>query len=203
MKLLTATDEAIKTAAFLLREGGVIIYPTETVYGIGCIPSESSAAQRICEIKGRADKPLPLICSDVDAVKRIVVMTPSAEKLAAKFWPGPLTLVLPAKAKYSMWVSHGASTLGVRVTEHPIARKLAKQVGGVIVSTSANLSGREPAKTAQEAAEIFGNKVDFILDDGPSPRSESSTILDLSGEELWLLRKGPITGEQILAVLRA
>ncbi len=203
MKLLTATDEAIKTAAFLLREGGVIIYPTETVYGIGCIPSESSAAQRICEIKGRADKPLPLICSDVDAVKRIVVMTPSAEKLAAKFWPGPLTLVLPAKAKYSMWVSHGASTLGVRVTEHPIARKLAKQVGGVIVSTSANLSGREPAKTAQEAAEIFGNKVDVILDDGPSPRSESSTILDLSGEELWLLRKGPITGEQILAVLRA
>ena len=203
MKLLTATDEAIKTAAFLLREGGVIIYPTETVYGIGCIPSESSAAQRICEIKGRADKPLPLICSDVDAVKRIVVMMPSAEKLAAKFWPGPLTLVLPAKAKYSMWVSHGASTLGVRVTEHPIARKLAKQVGGVIVSTSANLSGREPAKTAQEAAEIFGNKVDVILDDGPSPRSESSTILDLSGEELWLLRKGPITGEQILAVLRA
>jgi L-threonylcarbamoyladenylate synthase len=203
MKLLAATDEAIKTAAFLLREGGVIIYPTETVYGIGCIPSESSAAQRICEIKGRADKPLPLICSDVDAVKRIVVMTPSAEKLAAKFWPGPLTLVLPAKAKYSMWVSHGASTLGVRVTEHPIARKLAKQVGGVIVSTSANLSGREPAKTAQEAAEIFGNKVDVILDDGPSPRSESSTILDLSGEELWLLRKGPITGEQILAVLRA
>jgi len=203
MKLLAATDEAIKTAAFLLREGGVIIYPTETVYGIGCIPSESSAAQRICEIKGRADKPLPLICSDVDAVKKIVVMTPSAEKLAAKFWPGPLTLVLPAKAKYSMWVSHGASTLGVRVTEHPIARKLAKQVGGVIVSTSANLSGREPAKTAQEAAEIFGNKVDVILDDGPSPRSESSTILDLSGEELWLLRKGPITGEQILAVLRA
>ena len=203
MKLLAATDEAIKTAAFLLREGGVIIYPTETVYGIGCIPSESSAAQRICEIKGRADKPLPLICSDVDAVKKIVVMTPSAEKLAAKFWPGPLTLVLPAKARYSMWVSHGASTLGVRVTEHPIARKLAKQVGGVIVSTSANLSGREPAKTAQEAAEIFGNKVDVILDDGPSPRSESSTILDLSGEELWLLRKGPITGEQILAVLRA
>lgn len=203
MKLLAATDEAIKTAAFLLREGGVIIYPTETVYGIGCIPSESSAAQRICEIKGRADKPLPLICSDVDAVKKIVVMTPSAEKLAAKFWPGPLTLVLPAKAKYSMWVSHGASTLGVRVTEHPIAQKLAKQVGGVIVSTSANLSGREPAKTAQEAAEIFGNKVDVILDDGPSPRSESSTILDLSGEELWLLRKGPITGEQILAVLRA
>jgi L-threonylcarbamoyladenylate synthase len=203
MKLLAATDEAIKTAAFLLREGRVIVYPTETVYGIGCIPSESDAAQRICEIKGRADKPLPLICSDINAVKKIVVMTPAAEKLAAKFWPGPLTLVLPAKAKYSMWVNHGASTLGVRVTEYSIAKKLAEQVGGVIVSTSANLSGEEPAKTAQEAAEIFGNKVDVILDGGPSPRSESSTVLDLTGEELWLLRKGPITGEQILAVLRA
>ena len=128
MKLFEANDDAIKAAAFLVKEGGVVVYPTETVYGIGCIPSDPDAAQRICEIKERADKPLPLICSDIEMVRKIVVMTSAAEKLAAKFWPGPLTIVLVSKVKYSTWVTHGASTLGVRVTEHPVAQKLAKAV---------------------------------------------------------------------------
>jgi L-threonylcarbamoyladenylate synthase len=180
----------------------VVVYPTETVYGIGCIPSDPDAAQRVCEIKQRADKPLPLICSDVEAARRVVEMTPEAEKLASKFWPGPLTIVLRAKAKYNMWVSHGASTLGIRVSSNPIALKLAKEAGGVIVSTSANISGDEPAKSAEEAKKIFNNLVDIILDGGPSRSGESSTIVDLSGEEIWLLRKGPISGEEIMATLR-
>ncbi len=203
MKFLEADDEGIKAAAFLLREGGVVVYPTETVYGLGCVPSDPDAAQRVCEIKQRADKPLPLICSDIEAARKVVEMTPAAERLAARFWPGPLTIVLPSKVKYSMWVNHGASTLGVRVTEHPVARKLSQLSGGVIVSTSANISGDEPAKSAQEAKEIFGNKVDIILDGGLSPRTESSTVVDLSSDEIWLLRKGPISGEQIMEALRA
>ncbi len=203
MKFLEATDEAIKAAGYLMREGGVVVYPTETVYGIGCIASDPDASQRICEIKGRADKPLPLICADIEAARRIVEMTPEAEKLAARFWPGPLTMVLKAKVKYSMWVNHGAPTLGVRVSPHPVAQKLAKAAGGVIVSTSANVSGDEPAHSAEEAREIFGNRVDIILDGGPSPGGESSTVVDLTGEEIWLLRKGPVGGEEIMAALRA
>jgi len=202
MKFLEATDEAIKAAGYLLREGGVVVYPTETVYGIGCIPSDPDAAQRICELKGRADKPLPLICADIKAARKVVEMTPDAEKLATKFWPGPLTMVLPAKVKYSMWVQRGAKTLGVRVSPYPMAQKLAKEAGGVIVSTSANISGDEPAKSADEAKKIFGNKVDIILDGGPSPGVESSTVVDLSGEEVWLLRKGPVSGDEIMAALR-
>jgi L-threonylcarbamoyladenylate synthase len=202
MKLLEATDEAIKAAAYLMREGGVVVYPTETVYGIGCVPSDPDAAQRICEIKGRADKPLPLICADIAAARKVVEMSPEAEKLAAKFWPGPLTMVLPAKVKYSMWVQRGAKTLGVRVSPYPVAQKLAREAGGVIVSTSANVSGDEPARSAEEAKKIFGNKVDIILDGGPSPGAESSTVVDLSGEEIWLLRKGPVSGEEIMAALR-
>jgi len=184
------------------REGGVVVYPTETVYGIGCLPSDPDATQRICEIKQRADKPLPLICADVEAARRIVEMTPEAEKLAAKFWPGPLTLVLKSKVKYGMWVTHGASTLGVRVSPHTVAQKLAKAAGGVIVSTSANVSGDPPAQSAEEARRIFDGKVDIILDGGPSQVSESSTVVDLSSEEIWLLRKGPVTGEEIMAALR-
>jgi len=202
MRFLEATDESIKAAAYLMKEGGVVVYPTETVYGIGCIPSDPDAAQRICEIKGRADKPLPLICADIESARKVVEMSPAAEKLAAKFWPGPLTMVLPARVKYSMWVQHGATTLGVRVSPYPVAQKLAKAAGGVIVSTSANVSGDEPAKTAQEAKTIFDGKVDVILDGGPSPGGESSTVVDLTGEEIWLLRKGPISGEEIMKALR-
>jgi L-threonylcarbamoyladenylate synthase len=202
MKILEANDEAIKAAGFLLREGGVVVYPTETYYGLGCIPTDPGAAQRICELKKRADKPLPLICSDLEAVKKIVEFNMAAERLSARFWPGPLTLVLPARVKYSMWVNHGASTLGVRVSPHPVAQKLAKEAGGVIVSTSANISGDEAADSAQKAKVIFGNKVDIIIDGGTSQGGESSTVLDLTGEEIWLLRKGPISGEEIMAVLR-
>ena len=202
MRFLEATDEAIRAAGFLMKQGGVVVYPTETVYGLGCVPSDTDASQRVCEIKQRADKPLPLICADIVAARKIVEMDSAAEKLAARFWPGPLTMVLPTKVKYSMWVNHGASTLGVRVSPHPVASMLAKEAGGVIVSTSANISGDEPAMSASEARDIFGNKVDIIIDGGRSQGSESSTVVDLTGEEVWLLRKGPVKGEDIMAVLR-
>ena len=203
MRFLEATDEAIRAAGFLMKQGGVVVYPTETVYGLGCVPSDTDASQRVCEIKQRADKPLPLICADIVAARKIVEMDSAAEKLAARFWPGPLTMVLPTKVKYSMWVNHGASTLGVRVSPHPVASILAKEAGGVIVSTSANISGDEPAISASEARDIFGNKVDIIIDGGRSQGSESSTVVDLTGEEVWLLRKGPVKGEDIMAVLRS
>ena len=202
MRFLEATDEAIRAAGFLMKQGGVVVYPTETVYGLGCVPSDTDASQRVCEIKQRADKPLPLICADIVAARKIVEMGSAAEKLAARFWPGPLTMVLPTKVKYSMWVNHGASTLGVRVSPHPVASMLAKEAGGVIVSTSANISGDEPAMSASEARDIFGNKVDIIIDGGRSQGGESSTVVDLTGEEVWLLRKGPVKGEDIMAVLR-
>ena len=202
MRFLEATDEAIRAAGFLMKQGGVVVYPTETVYGLGCVPSDTDASQRVCEIKQRSDKPLPLICADIVAARKIVEMDSAAEKLAARFWPGPLTMVLPTKVKYSMWVNHGASTLGVRVSPHPVASMLAKEAGGVIVSTSANISGDEPAMSASEARDIFGNKVDIIIDGGRSQGGESSTVVDLTGEEVWLLRKGPVKGEDIMAILR-
>jgi L-threonylcarbamoyladenylate synthase len=202
MRFLEATDEAIKAAGFLMKQGGVVVYPTETVYGLGCVPSDTDASQRVCEIKQRADKPLPLICADIAAARKIVEMDSAAEKLAARFWPGPLTMVLPTRVKYSMWVNHGASTLGVRVSPNPVASMLAKEAGGVIVSTSANISGGEPAMSASEARDIFDNKVDLIIDGGRSQGGESSTVVDLTSEEVWLLRKGPVKGEDIMTVLR-
>ena len=201
MEIIEASEENIRRAAVIIRLGGVVIYPTDTVYGLGCDPANVDATRRICEIKGRADKPLPLACSDVEAAKRIVKFNPIAEKLAERFWPGPLTMVLPAKVDYPIWVTHGARTLGVRVPGHPVARKLAKLSGGVIVTTSANKSGEPPPKTALEAAEQIGEEVDLILDAGPAPLKQPSTVLDLSGDELWIIRPGPIKAEDIKKTL--
>lgn len=197
MKILDATNDSVKKAAAIIRNGGVVVYPTETVYGLGCAPQIPEAAQRICQIKGRADKPLPLVCSDVKTAKRIVEFNPAAERLADKFWPGPLMLVLPAKVEYSIWVTHGAKTLGLRVPSHKVSKELARLSGGIIVSTSANRSGEEPHTTAQGAVEQFGKEVDMVLSGGKSPGGTPSTVLDLSGEQAWILRKGPITAEQI------
>ena len=201
MEIVEASEENIRKAAVIIRLGGVVIYPTDTVYGLGCDPANVDATRRICEIKGRADKPLPLACSDVETARRIVEFNPIAERLAEHFWPGPLTMVLPARVDYPIWVTHGARTLGVRVPDHQVARRLAKLSGGVIVSTSANKSGDPPPKTAQEAAEQIGEEVDLILDAGPAPLRQPSTVIDLSGDELWIIRPGPIRAEDIKRAL--
>jgi L-threonylcarbamoyladenylate synthase len=201
MKVLSATEENIKTASEIVRTGGVIVYPTETVYGIGCAPQIESAARRICEIKGRADKPLPLACSSLSVARKVVEFNPVAERLAEFFWPGPLMFVLPAILEYGIYVTHGAKTLGVRVPDHEVSRSLASKCGGVIVSTSANKTGETPPTTAEGAIQQIGGEVDVILDGGSTPGGIPSTVLDLSGKQLWILRAGPITGAQIKEVL--
>jgi L-threonylcarbamoyladenylate synthase len=203
MKLVNADERGLRDAALVLRNGGVVIYPTETVYGLGCEPSNPDATRRVCEIKGRADKPLPLICADTKSARRVVEFNAAAEKLVERFWPGPLSLVLPSKVDYPIWVTRHKPTLAVRVPGHEAARRLAGLCGGVIVSTSANRSGEEPPRTAQGAIEQIGSKVDVVVDGGITPGGESSTVLDLSSEELWVLRSGPVSSEDILKALRA
>lgn len=201
MGIVEASDASVKRAASIILSGGVVIYPTDTVYGLGCNPADTDASKRICMIKERADKPLPVACADIEAARHIVQFNPAAERIAEKFWPGPLMLVLPTKVNYSIWVTHGASTLGVRIPNHAIARRLAKLSGGTIISTSANKSGKPPHTTAQDANEQLGHMVELVLDGGPTPMTQPSTVLDLSGEHAWILRKGPITADQIRRAL--
>jgi L-threonylcarbamoyladenylate synthase len=201
MKVLRANEENIKKASVIIRTGGVVIYPTETVYGLGCIPQINNAAKRICEIKGRADKPLPIACSSLTVARKVVEFNPAAERLAERFWPGPLMLILPAIMEYGIYVTHGAKTLGVRVPDNEVTRSLARQCGGVIVSTSANRAGEAPPTTAEGAIQQIGEEVDIVLNGGPTSGTLPSTVLDLSGEQLWVLRSGPITGAQIKEAL--
>jgi L-threonylcarbamoyladenylate synthase len=203
MKIVKPNTAGLEAAAKIIRDGGVAIYPTETVYGIGCVPHDADSTKRILQIKERADKPLPLICSTTEMVRKIVQMNPTAEKLAKKFWPGPLMLVLPKKIDYPVYVTFGKKTLGVRVPGSEISRKLTELSGGVLVSTSANKSGQEPALTAQEAIKKLGGKVDVVIDGGPSSGQVPSTVLDLSGTEMWIARSGPITGTMIMDALKS
>ena len=202
MKIVKADEEGIKYAASVIRKGGVAIYPTETVYGLGCAPSDPDATKRILQIKQRADNPLPLICSSIEMARIIVQFNPTAEKLAKRFWPGPLMLVLPKKLDYPIWVTRGKNTLGIRVPGSEASRRLAELSAGVIVSTSANKSGANPPITVQEAINQIGKEVDVVIDGGPSLGQLPSTILDLSGSEMWIIRSGPITGKMITDALR-
>lgn len=203
MKIVKADEDGLQLAGKIIRDGGVAVYPTETVYGIGCAPHDAESTKKILQIKERADKPLPLICSSTEMVHKIVEMNPTAEKLAKKFWPGPLMLVLPKKMDYPVYVTFGKKTLGVRVPGNEVSRRLAELSGGVLVSTSANKSGQDPALTAQEAVNKLGRKIDVVVDGGPSTGQVPSTVLDLSGSEMWIARSGPITGNMIMEALKS
>lgn len=202
MQILTANKENIHRAAEVIMNGGIVVYPTDTVYGLGGLPSNPKATKRICSIKGRNIKPLPLACSENTEAEKIVVFNKKARILSENFWPGQLMLILPAKVQYPIWVTQNSKNLGVRIPDHKIARQLARTSGGVIVSTSANRSGEKPPRTVEEAIDQIGSEVDIILDAGISSQNEPSTIVDLTTGEVKLLREGPITIENIKRALR-
>ncbi len=203
MKILQANTENINRAAKVIMKGGIVIYPTDTVYGLGGLPSNPKTTERICNIKGRTTKPLPLICSENVEAEKIVIFNEEARILSQHFWPGQLMLILQSKVQYPKWVTQNSKNLGVRVPDHNIARQLAHTSGGVIVSTSANRTGGKPPRTVKEAIDQIGSEVDLILDAGILSQNKPSTIIDLSTRSVKLLREGPITLEQIERALKS
>jgi L-threonylcarbamoyladenylate synthase len=192
--------ETIATAAAHIRAGGVVAYPTDTLYGLGADPRSSDAVRRVFAIKGRPDgRPIPLIASDTASAEHVVGFTPLARRLVDAFWPGPLTLLLPEAAhRLAPEVLQGHALIGIRVPEHAVARALAAAAGGVLTATSANRSGSEatgdPAKIAQLA--VYGLEV--LLDAGRSPGGLPSTIVDASGAAPVLVRAGAVPWGRVL-----
>jgi L-threonylcarbamoyladenylate synthase len=192
MKITKATKAAIKKAACIVEKGGVIVYPTDTVYGLGCNPFNEEAVKRILKIKGERTKPLPILASDSEKVEEIAHFTEKTQRLMKKFWPGPLTIVLPKKSRLPNIAILGLDSVAVRVPNHQAALELIGLSGGLLVGTSANKTGKKPPRTALEAADQIGEEVDIILDDGPTPIGASSTVIDLTGKQPKILRQGPI-----------
>ena len=173
-----------------LREGGVIAYPTEAVYGLGCDPDNIPAIEQILALKQRArNKGLILIASEVEQLQPYLEELPEeARHRVLASWPGPFTWLWPAKAQTSEWLRGDFATLAVRITAHPHARELCQAFGKPLVSTSANLSGQPPARNAAEVREQLGEQVDYILEGEVGPHNSPTEIRDaLSGE---LIRGG-------------
>ena len=185
------TKESMARAADEVRRGGLVVYPTDTVYGLGCDPLNQVAVRRLFEAKGREAKPVPVLFSSAEKAQEFVTFSPRASDLAAKHWPGALTIVAPLKRAVPPQLTQGKENLGVRVPAHAGAIELISLCGGRLTGTSANLSGRPSARTAAEAIDQLGSNVDVILDGGRLPGTES-TVVQVVGAEVTLLRSGPI-----------
>jgi len=189
--LVAMNRTSIAKAAAIVRGGGLIVYPTDTVYGLGCDPFDARAVHRLFEAKGRASKPVPVLCSTEARADALVELSPRARKLAKENWPGALTIVAPLKKALPVELTQGASTLGVRVPAHEGCRRLISQCGGWLTGTSANLSGRPSARTATEASQQIGESVDLILDGGHL-KEMASTVVKVVDNTVTILRTGPV-----------
>lgn len=200
----TATEEAIAAAADLLRDGRLVAFPTETVYGLGADATNGAAVAAIFEAKGRPRfNPLIVHLPGIAQARAHAEMTPLALKLAEAFWPGPMTLVLDKRAgsDLSDLVSAGLDTVALRVPDHPIAQALLAAAARPLAAPSANRSGRvSPTQAAHVAADL-GDRVAMILDGGPTAHGLESTIIDARGAEPVLLRAGAVPAETIEATL--
>jgi L-threonylcarbamoyladenylate synthase len=194
----------IRQAVAVLKRGGLVAFPTETVYGLGADASNPAAVARIFEVKGRPSKhPVIVHIGDAGQLERWAREIPeAASKLAARFWPGPLTLVLKRAPGVGDGLTGGQDTIGIRVPGHPVALELLRQFGGGIAAPSANKFGRISPTTAEHVREDLGNEVDLILDGGPCEIGIESTIVDLSRDRPVLLRPGRVSAEEIEATLQ-
>lgn len=207
-RLLQATgsdDAAIHEAAEILRSGGLVAFPTETVYGLGADGLNPAAVARIYEAKGRpATNPVILHVDSIASARTLVSHWPdAAQRLADRFWPGPLTLVLPASEEVPAIVRANGPTVALRCPAHRVALALIHAVGRPLAAPSANRSQHLSPTRAEHVASSLGDAVDLILDGGPTEAGLESTILDLSGDRPRILRPGPITPAEIAAIIGA
>jgi len=184
----------VEEIAGVVRAGGVIGYPTETVYGIGCDPFNRDAVGRIYDIKQRPQSmPLLLLISGRGMLRGLVSeIPPVAEDLMRDFWPGPLTIVFRSSGRIPPPVSSDRGTVALRDSGLPFISELIGRLGFPLVSTSANLSGSPPARSAGEVMSLFGGRLDLVVDGGKSPSAEPSTVVDVSDGKVKVLREGCI-----------
>ncbi len=198
-----ADDEAFKDAAKALREGKLVAFPTETVYGLGANALNTDAVKKIFEAKGRpSDNPLIVHISDVSKLNELVAEIPEAADLLIKaFWPGPLTIVFKRSNLVPDIITAGLETVAVRMPDSPIAQKLIRESGVPVAAPSANISGRPSPTTHRHVMEDLYGRIDYIIDGGPCQVGVESTVLDVTTDIPTILRPGGITLEMLEEVL--
>ncbi|MEP7136893.1 MAG: L-threonylcarbamoyladenylate synthase [Chloroflexota bacterium] len=195
--LLPANAEALQAALKVLKNGGLVAFPTDTVYGVGALAFDGKAVESIYIAKDRPiEKAIPVLIADAADMEKVGTNIPDiAHQLAARFFPGPLTCIIPKQPTLPESVS-ATETVGVRVPDHEVARALLRAAGPMAV-TSANISGQPSPSTAQEVLAQLGGRIDLIIDGGTTPGGVPSTLVDCTGNELKILREGPISLQEI------
>ncbi len=192
--------EVVKMAAEILKIGGVIIYPTETLYGLGVNTFDINAVERVFEIKGRdLKKPSSVAFRDLNQAKRFLEITPLVEKLAEKFLPGPITIILNSKIEFGEFL--GGNKVSLRVPDHAVAQALLNEIQFPITATSANLSGGKDPVEVRDAIEQVGDKVDLILDGGKCKYGKPSTVVDCTAGEMKIVREGVVSKDKLYSEL--
>jgi L-threonylcarbamoyladenylate synthase len=199
--IVKADLEGLAAAAEVVARGGLICYPTDTVYGLGCDPLNSAAVERAITAKSSRTKAMPVLVKSQDDAERLVYFSRTSEKLAARYWPGPLTIVLPARDHVPSNLAP-QRTLGVRSPKHAICQQLLGLCSGYLVGTSANLTGKPPATAPEEITSELRDRVDIIIDGSRSPIGVASTVVDLTKDHLHIVREGPISRAEILRFLK-
>lgn len=205
MAWLTLEDgRALEDAIGIVQRGGVIAFPTDTVYGVGASLNHPSALRRIYDMKGRGpQKPLPILISRPDVIDHLSDnVDEDLIELALRFWPGPLTVVLKAASHLPAEVIAPDGTIGIRLPDHSVPLAIAQRTDGAIATTSANLSGTPSTHTAAEVQDAFGANIDMVLDGGRTPGDNPSTVVRRCGDEIVVLREGAITLEMLAEAWR-
>jgi len=202
--ILKPDPRGIKKAAQIILQGGIIAFPTESFYGLAADALNEAALKKIFRVKGREEgKPILLLIADQSWLKGLVQeISPLAERLMEKFWPGPLTLVFNASPQLSPLLTADTGKIGIRLSPHPVTQALVQGVGRAITGTSANLSGQPGTLTAREAFHSLGESLDAVLDGGKTAGGPGSTVLDVSDPSPRMIREGMISRNELEYVIR-
>src|SRR6267143_3626447 len=202
-RLLRIGSEAIREAAATILKGGLVIYPTDTVYGLGCHPFDKEAVNRVADVKRRTKGNFPVLVASIEKAKELGEVDGDAETLALRFWPGPLTIVVSSRAEFPSRVVGADRMVGIRVPGRKDTLDLISMCGGSLVGTSANISGAPPMTRAEEALKTFEGKVDLVLDGGSLSKSPESTVVRATDKRVDILREGAISRQEFVMALKA
>ncbi|MDJ0270262.1 MAG: L-threonylcarbamoyladenylate synthase [Aigarchaeota archaeon] len=201
MKRLGTSPRELSEAAATLRGGGVLIYPTETVYGIGCNPFNRESVLRVYEIKRREKKPMPVLCASIGDVEKVCKLDEQALTIAQLLWPGPISLILPKKPELPSEVTAGQDYVAVRVPASLIALEVMHRAGTPLLGTSANLSGAPPPASDTEIAEELTREIDVLIAAGKTRYAAPSTVVRLRDNSLEIVREGAVSAGELEKIL--
>ena len=204
MLIYPDSHEARERASSITARGGLVAFRTDTFYGVGADPFNTAALELVNALKGRDGKPILVLASDAEEAERLIAdRTRTFDILAARHWPGALTLVATARTEVPELLTAGTGTVGVRLPEDAEARAIVRACGGLLTATSANPAGRPPARTAAEVADYFPNGLGLIIDGGATRTELPSTLVDVSGPVPRVIREGVVTRAELEETLRA